>query len=130
MSQRANGDESGGLMRRITRLERKFQQTMDDQLFIIEQQRDRIDHQQQQLDDQRILIEELTWQFSEFRDSAQKCNENVSLLLQSKAATNGVHRRSEKTSKRPIAKGTVNSNSASGEMKLKFIGLIEFMAIA
>lgn len=114
MSQQSKSDEGSDIVRRMVRLERKFQQTMDDQLFIIEQQRDRIDHQQQQLDDQRILIEELTWQLSAFGESMQKCNESVSLLLQNRASTNGTHKRSEKTSKRSVAKGT-NRNYASGE---------------
>lgn len=61
----------------IAELRRKFNQKLDDQLFIIEQQRDRIDYQQQQINDQRVIIEELAWQIRDLRDSVRKCNENI-----------------------------------------------------
>lgn len=97
----------------VTKLERKLQQTMDDQLFIIRQQRDRIDHQQHQLDDQRILIEELTWQLHELNESIKKCNDNVSILLQSKSTT--AQKRSVKTRKQHESKTTRQTNYVSGE---------------
>lgn len=113
----AEGDENSAKPRWVAKLERKLQRTMDDQLFIIEQQRDRIDHQQHQLDDQRILIEELTWQLHELNESIKKCNANVLILLQGKssAATSTAQKRSVKSGKRSESKTTRQTNYVAGE---------------
>lgn len=61
----------------IAELHRKFNERYDDQLFIIEQQRDRIDYQQQQINDQRVIIEELLWQIRDLSDSVRRCSEFI-----------------------------------------------------
>lgn len=76
MSQKQHG-ESKDVMVLITELDRRLHEKFDDQLFIIEQQRDRIDCQQQQINDQRVIIEELTWQIRDLTDSVRKCSEII-----------------------------------------------------
>lgn len=67
----------------VRELHLKFNQKLDDHLFIIQQQRDRIDYQQQQIDSQRFLIEELAWQIRDLRDSLRKSDEKLhSVLIQ------------------------------------------------
>lgn len=61
-------------------LERKFRNKFDDQLLIIEKQRDRLDKQQEQLNYQRSIIEELAWQIRDLRDSVRKCTEQIKCL--------------------------------------------------
>lgn len=62
-------------------LHHKFNRKLDDHLFIIQQQRDRIDYQQQQIDGQRFLIDELAWQIRDLRDSLRKSDEKVHAVL-------------------------------------------------
>lgn len=64
--------------RLLSELEKKFSKKFNDQLFIIEKQRNRLDNQQDQINDQRAIIEELAWQIRDLRDSVRKCSEQMS----------------------------------------------------
>lgn len=68
-------------MTTVRELHQKFHRKLDDHLFIIQQQRDRIDYQQQQIDGQRFLIEELAWQIRDLRDSLRKSDEKLHAVL-------------------------------------------------
>lgn len=70
-------DEYNEMILYVSELRRKFNSKLDDQLFLIEQQRNRIEYQQQQIDDQRIIIEELAWQIRDLRDSVRQCSEKI-----------------------------------------------------
>lgn len=69
------------VMTTVRDLHQKFNRKLDDNLFIIQQQRDRIDYQQQQIDGQRFLIEELAWQIRDLRDSLRKTDEKLHAVL-------------------------------------------------
>lgn len=68
----------------VRELHQKFNRKFDDHLFIMQQQRDRIDYQQQQIDGQRFLIEELAWQIRDLRDSLRKSDEKLHAALSQK----------------------------------------------
>lgn len=70
-------DEYSEIILYVTELRRKFYRKLENQIFIIEQQRDRIDYQQRQIDDQRIVIDELAWQIRDLRDSVRQCTEKI-----------------------------------------------------
>lgn len=74
---RTNGDANTV----VRELQQKFSRKLDDHLFIIQQQRDRIDYQQQQIDGQRFLIDELAWQIRDLRDSLRKSDEKLHAVL-------------------------------------------------
>lgn len=61
----------------VTELRRKFYRKLEKQMFVVEQQRDRIDYQQRQIDDQRGIIDELAWQIRDLRDSVRQCTEKL-----------------------------------------------------
>lgn len=70
-------DEISELIEYISGLRRTFNRKLDDHLFIIEQQRERIDFQQHLIDDQRAVVDELAWQIRDLRDSVRQCCEKV-----------------------------------------------------
>lgn len=70
-------DEYSEIVMYVTELRRKFYRKLESQMFIIEQQRDRIDYQQRQIDDQRGIIDELAWQIRDLRDSVRQCTEKI-----------------------------------------------------
>lgn len=74
-------------MTAVRELHQKCNRKLDDHLFIIQQQRDRIDYQQQQIDGQRFLIEELAWQIRDLRDSLRKSDEKLHAVLLQIATT-------------------------------------------
>lgn len=69
------------VMTAVRELRQKFNRKLEDHLFIMQQQRDRIDNQQQQIDGQRFLIEELAWQIRDLRDSLRKSDEKLHAVL-------------------------------------------------
>lgn len=71
----------------VRELRQEFNRKLDDHLFIMQQQRDRIDNQQQQIDGQRFLIEELAWQIRDLRDSLRKSDEKLHAVLLQVPAT-------------------------------------------
>lgn len=70
-------EEYSEIISYVTELRRKFYRKLENQMFIIEQQRDRIDYQQRQIDDQRGIIDELAWQIRDLRDSVRQCTEKL-----------------------------------------------------
>lgn len=70
-------DEYSEIILYVTELRRKFYRKLENQMFVIEQQRDRIDYQQRQIDDQRVIIDELAWQIRDLRDSVRQCTEKL-----------------------------------------------------
>lgn len=77
MSHIIDDDEYSELVSYVTELRRKFCSKLENQMLIIEQQRDRIDFQQRQIDDQRSVIDELAWQIRDLRDSVRQCSEKM-----------------------------------------------------
>lgn len=70
-------DEYSEIISYVTELRRKFYRKLESQMFIIEQQRDRQEYQQRQIDDQRVVIDELAWQIRDLRDSVRQCTEKM-----------------------------------------------------
>lgn len=62
----------------ILDLNRKLSERFDDHLNLIEQQRYRLERQQEQLSHQCLIIDELAWQIRDLRDSVRKCSEQIS----------------------------------------------------
>lgn len=62
----------------VLKLRNEFNQKIEEQTDIIRKQRDRLEAQQEQIFNQRIIIEELAWQIRDLRDSVRKCSEQIS----------------------------------------------------
>lgn len=70
-------DELSEIIVYVSSLRRTFNRKLDDHLFIIEQQRERIELQQHLFDEQRTVIDELAWQIRDLRDSVRQCCEKM-----------------------------------------------------
>lgn len=70
-------DELSEIIVYVSGLRRTFNRKLDDQLFIIEQQRERIEFQQHLIDEQKAIVDELAWQIRDLRDSVRQCCEKM-----------------------------------------------------
>lgn len=61
----------------ILKLNKTFTDKLLDQAYIIKQQQKRLDTQQQQLHEQRAIIDELAWQIRDVRDTLRKYSEQT-----------------------------------------------------
>lgn len=61
----------------ILKLNKTFADKLLDQAYIIKQQQNRLDIQQEQLNQQRAIIDELAWQIRDVRDTLRKCTEQM-----------------------------------------------------
>lgn len=61
----------------VLQLAQQFNKKFDEQARVILDQSNRLDEQQQQIHNQRAIIEELAWQIRDLRDSVRKCSEKV-----------------------------------------------------
>lgn len=113
-------DEYSKVMLFVTEMRRKLNRTMDDQIFMIEQQRDRIDYQQQQINDIRVIIEELAWQIRDLRDSVRRCNETVSSSSQQCSDHSETENLSEINIPTAIESNLRQSNHVSGRKMFSF----------
>lgn len=73
-----NSDDLNEIKLFILELSQQFNRKFVDQSRIIRQQRDRLEFQQEQLNNQRAIIEELAWQIRDLRDSVRNCSEKIS----------------------------------------------------
>lgn len=62
----------------VLQLAQQFNKKFDEQARVIVDQRDQLESQQEQIHNQRAIIEELAWQIRDLRDSVRKCSENIS----------------------------------------------------
>lgn len=72
-----NANDLGEIKKMIFKLNKMFTDKLLDQAYIIKQQQNRMDRQQQQLNHQRAIIDELAWQIRDVRDSLRKCSEQM-----------------------------------------------------
>lgn len=70
-------DEIDELIMYVTDMRHSFTRKLDDQLFIIQEQNDRIRHQQRTIDEQKEVVDELAWQIRDLRDSVRRVKESV-----------------------------------------------------
>lgn len=61
----------------VLQLAQQFNKKFDEQARVILDQCNRLDEQQQQIHNQRAIIDELAWQIRDLRDSVRKCSEQV-----------------------------------------------------
>lgn len=71
-------DELSEIIVYVSGLRRTLNRKLDDHLFIIEQQRERIEFQQHLIDEQHAIVDELAWQIRDLRDSVRQCCEKMS----------------------------------------------------
>lgn len=62
----------------VLQLAQQFNKKFDEQARVIVDQRDRLESQQDQIHNQRAIIDELAWQIRDLRDSVRKCSEQIS----------------------------------------------------
>lgn len=115
-------DEISELIEYISGLRRTFNRKLDDHLFIIEQQRERIDFQQHLIDDQRAVVDELAWQIRDLRDSVRQCCEKVTEFEGNqcaKSSSSGMDRSAVSTNgRRRIVRQEHVFNVFNGKLKL------------
>lgn len=74
----SHAEEISELIMYVTDMRRTFNRKLDDHLFIMEQQNDRIEKQIRTIDEQREVIDELAWQIRDLRDSIRQVKETTS----------------------------------------------------
>lgn len=62
----------------VLQLAQQFNKKFDEQARTIVDQRDQLEAQQEQIHNQRAIIDELAWQIRDLRDSVRKCSERIS----------------------------------------------------
>lgn len=62
----------------VLQLAQQFNKKFDEQARVIVDQRDQLESQQEQIHNQRAIIDELAWQIRDLRDSVRKCSERIS----------------------------------------------------
>lgn len=62
----------------VLQLAQQFNKKFDEQARVIVDQRDQLESQQEQIHNQRAIIDELAWQIRDLRDSVRKCSEGIS----------------------------------------------------
>lgn len=70
-------DEIDELIMYVTDMRHSFTRKLDDQLFIIQEQNDRIRQQQRTIDEQKEVVDELAWQIRDLRDSVRRVKESM-----------------------------------------------------
>lgn len=70
-------DEIDELIMYVTDMRHSFTRKLDDQLYIIQEQNDRIRQQQRTIDEQKEVVDELAWQIRDLRDSVRRVKESV-----------------------------------------------------
>lgn len=68
----------------VLQLAQQFNKKFDEQARVIVDQRDRLNSQQDQIHNQRAIIDELAWQIRDLRDSVRKCSEQISNAVHSR----------------------------------------------
>lgn len=71
-------EEISELIMYVTDMRRTFNRKLDDHLFIMQQQNERIEKQIRTIDEQREVIDELAWQIRDLRDSIRQVKETTS----------------------------------------------------
>lgn len=77
MDHQKRGSDISEMKILILKLNKTFTDKLLDQAYIIREQQKRLDIQQQQLNQQRAIIDELAWQIRDVRDTLRKCSEQV-----------------------------------------------------
>lgn len=62
----------------VLQLAQQFNKKFDEQARVIVDQREQLESQQEQIYNQRTIIDELAWQIRDLRDSVRKCSEQIS----------------------------------------------------
>lgn len=62
----------------VLQLAQQFNKKFDEQARVIVDHRDQLESQQEQIHNQRAIIEELAWQIRDLRDSVRTCSEKIS----------------------------------------------------
>lgn len=78
-------DEIDELILYVTDMRRSFTRKMDEQLFIIQEQNDRIRRQRRTIDEQKEVVDELAWQIRDLRDSVRRVKESLTSVTQSQS---------------------------------------------
>lgn len=74
----AQEEEISEIIFYITDMKRSFNRKLDDHLFIMQQQNERIEKQMRIIDEQKEVIDELAWQIRDLRDSIRRVKESKS----------------------------------------------------